>query len=378
MSTLPYGRQWIDEDDARALHDAALEPYLTTGPKVAEFEAALARVTGGEAVVVNSGTAALHTAYFAAGLKKADEIVTTPLTFAATANAALYLGATVRFADVDTKTGNIDPANVQKEMTARTRLVVAVDFAGHPASYDALRELCGRRGVGLVGDAAHSIGATYHGRPVGSLADLSTLSFHPVKTITTGEGGAVVCADSASATKARAFRNHGLVHDRSQLGNDEGPWYHEMQLLGFNYRLTDLQCALGLRQLARLEAFVRRRREVAARYFDALADLASIELPHVEPGVEPAWHLYVVRVREGSRRRAFFERLRALELGVQVHYIPVYWHPYYRDLGYEKGTCPVAEDFYKRAVSIPMYPKLTDSEVDRVIEGVRRAAKDTL
>jgi UDP-4-amino-4,6-dideoxy-N-acetyl-beta-L-altrosamine transaminase len=378
MTILPYGCQWIDDDDVRAVAAALTDALLTTGPRVQEFEAMIAALVGGEVVAVNSGTAALHTAYAAAGVGPGDEIVTTPLTFAATANAARYLGADVRFVDVDPRSGNLDPERVAGAIGARTKAVVAVDFAGHPADWDALSAIARERGLVLVADAAHSIGGTYRGRPVGSLADLSTFSFHPVKTVTTAEGGAVATRHAAFARLARRFRSHGLVHDAAELGRDEGPWYHEMQLLGFNYRLTDLQCALGISQLAKLASFVNRRREIAARFLAAFADVHTLELPHVSGDTEPAWHLFVLRVRDPLRRRAFFERLREVGLGVQVHYIPVYWHPYYRALGHREGECPIAEDYYRRAVSIPLYPRLTDSEVDSVVERVRAAARDVL
>jgi UDP-4-amino-4,6-dideoxy-N-acetyl-beta-L-altrosamine transaminase len=376
---LPYGRQWIDDDDVDAVVEVLRSDFLTTGPQIERFEAALQAETGTRhAVALNSGTSALHAMYFAAGIVTGDEIVTSPLTFAATANAALYLGASVRFADVD-DTGNLDPDAVEGALTDRTRAIVAVDYTGHPADYDRLRPIAESRGLALLADAAHSLGATYHGRRVGGLADASSLSFHPVKLITTGEGGAVVTDDEAIASRAARFRTHGITRDRAQLRADEGPWYHEMQILGFNYRLTDLQAALGTSQARRLDGFLARRREIARRYHEALADLDAITLPSIVAGVEPAWHLYVVRVAgDMARRRPFYERLHELGLGVQVHYIPVYLHPYYADLGYPPGLCPRAEDFYRRAVSLPIFPKMDDADVDRVIERVRTAVADTL
>jgi dTDP-4-amino-4,6-dideoxygalactose transaminase len=343
---------------------------------VSEFERRLCDVTGAaDAVALSSGTAALHAMYQAAGLEAGDEIVTSPLTFAGTANAALYLGAAVRFADVSADTGNIDPDAAAAAVGPRTRFVVAIDFGGHPADYDALASALGSTPV--LADAAHSLGATYKGRAVGTLAVASELSFHPVKLVTTGEGGAVVTSDRSIADRARAFRTHGIVRDEARQ-RDEGAWWNEQVVLGFNYRLTDIQAALGSSQLLRMSAFLARRRAIAARYGAALADIEGLELPSPRPETEPAWHLYPVRVREASRRRAFFDALRRLGLGVQVHYIPVYWHPWYRELGYERGMCPVAEDIYSRSVSIPMYPKLTDAELDRSIELVHEAARATL
>lgn len=375
---LAYGRQWIEDDDIAAVTEALRSDHLTTGPRVAAFERALCTATGTRrAVAVNSGTAALHAAYFAAGLGAGDELVTSPLTFAATANAALYLGATVRFADVCADTGNLDPAAAAAAITPRTKLVTAVDFAGHPADYPALeRAVTGR--CAIIADAAHSIGAALDGRPVGTLASQSILSFHPVKTVTTGEGGAVVTDDPVLAARAARFRTHGIERDAAHMAANEGPWWYEEQDLGFNYRITDLQCALGTSQVAKLGRFVARRRAIAARYGAALAGCAALELPVTRPGAEPAWHLYPLRVRDASRRAAFVERLRALNLGVQVHYIPVHWHPVYQRLGLRRGMFPIAEDWYAREVSIPMYPKLSDAEVDSVIERVLEAARAVL
>jgi UDP-4-amino-4,6-dideoxy-N-acetyl-beta-L-altrosamine transaminase len=377
---IPYGRQSVDEEDIAAVTAVLRSDFLTTGPAIPRFEKALAEATGAtHAVAVNSGTAALHAMYFAAGVGPGDEVVTSPLTFAATANAARYLGATVRFADVDAATGNLDPASVEPLLNERTRAVVAIDYAGQPAEYDVLRAVIGERPIALLADAAHSLGAADRGRPVGTLATASSLSFHPVKPITTAEGGAVVTDDSALAMRVRQFRTHGMVHDPVRLERpDEGPWFHEQHDLGFNYRMTDVQAALGSSQLRHLEAFIRRRREIAERYQNAFADLDGIETPVVRDGAEPGWHLYVVLVRDATRRRAFFERLRTLGLWVQVHYIPVYHHPYYRRLGYEPGLCPVAEDRYARSISLPVFPRLTDEEVDRVIEAVGRTARELL
>ncbi|MCA9559604.1 MAG: UDP-4-amino-4,6-dideoxy-N-acetyl-beta-L-altrosamine transaminase [Myxococcales bacterium] len=375
---IPYGSQWVDEADVAAVVEALRSPWLTTGPAVDRFEAGLCRATGaGHAVAVGTGTAALHTAYFALGMGPGDELVTTPLTFAATSNAALYLGCDVRFVDVEPETGLIDPARVAEAIGPRTRCVCAVDYAGHPADYAALGAICADAGVALVADASHSLGATLDGRPVGTLADLSTLSFHPVKPVTTAEGGAVVTSDPTLAQRARDFRTHGIVRDRDRMERDEGPWYYEMQELGFNHRLSDVQAALGASQLSRLDALIGRRRAIAARYLDALGDVAGLTLPTVRPGVESGWHLFVVRVAP-ALRRAFFERLRELSLGVQVHYIPVHLQPYYRRLGWGPGDFPHAEAFYAGAVSLPIYPRMSDADVDAVIARVRRAAGELL
>jgi UDP-4-amino-4,6-dideoxy-N-acetyl-beta-L-altrosamine transaminase len=374
---LPYGRQWIDEDDVQAVAEVLRGDWLTTGPLVSQFEQALASSCGcRRAVAVSSGTAALHCAY-AALRARSDRteasIVTTPLTFAATANAALYCGLKVIFADVDPETGNLDPEAARAVRKEDTVFIAAVDYAGHPADYHELRTI----GLPVVGDAAHSLGAAYRGQPVGSVADLTATSLHPVKPITSGEGGAVMTNDGRAADWMELFRSHGVERRPENLIRSDGGWYYEMQMLGYNYRLTDLQCALALSQLRKLEAFVARRREIAARYTSALDDLGQIMLPSVRPYVEPGWHLYVIRVREAARRRPLYDRLRELGIGAQVHYIPVYRLPYYESLGYRQGLCPNAEAFYESAISLPIFPKMSDSDVDSAIERIRRAVGDT-
>lgn len=370
---LPYSRQWISDEDVAAVEEVLRSDWLTTGPTVELFERALARVTGtSHAVALNSGTSALHAMYAAAGVRRGDEIITSPLTFAATANAALYLGATVRFADVEPGTGNIDARSVATAISRRTRAIVAVDFAGHPADYHALRRLADESSCAVLADGAHSLGASRDGKPVGSLASATALSFHPVKSITTGEGGAVVTDSARVASKVRSFRNHGIIREPG-LQRRRGPWYYEIRSLGFNYRLSDIHAALGASQLQRLSEFVRQRQQLAAMYIERLREVEAIDLPHVEADVEPSWHLFVVRVRDATRRRRVFEHLRSAGLGVQVHYIPVYWHPYYRSLGYRKGLCPVAEDFYRRAISLPLFPRMTEVDVDRVVDALKSA-----
>jgi len=376
---IPYGRQSVDESDIEAVAEILRGDFLTTGPAVQRFEESLAGMTGaGHAVAVNSGTSAIHAMYFAAGIGEGDEIVTSPLTFAATANAALYLGASVRFADVQDDTGTIDVACAEAAMTERTRAIVAIDYAGHPADYDALQGVARRRGVVVLADAAHSLGATYRDQKVGTLALASALSFHPVKPITTAEGGAVVTSDDGLAARAARFRTHGVTRDRDLMLADPGPWFYEMHDLGFNYRLTDVQAALGTSQLHRLGRFLDRRRAIAGRYHEALADIETLRLPTMTSDVESGWHLYVIRTRDTLRRRPLFDWLIAQGLGVQVHYIPVYQHPYYQRLGYRPGLCPVAERFYEGAISIPIFPGMSDPDVDRVIDILHRAARELL
>lgn len=370
---IPYGRQWIDDDDIAAVVEVLLSDYLTTGPAVTRFEAALVQMTAARhAVALNSGTSALHAMYFAAGIGPGDEIVTSPLTFAATANAALYLGATVRFVDVEPDTGNLDPDLVEEAISQRTKAIVPVDFAGHPADYDRLRAIAQGHGISLLADAAHSLGASYKGRPVGTLADASELSFHPVKPVTTAEGGAVVTNDPELARRAARFRTHGITKAATELERpDEGPWWYEQHDLGFNYRLTDVQAALGTSQLRKLDRFIGRRRAIAAHYDAALADVDALELPGRRENVEPGWHLYVVRTRDPSARRPLFETLRDAGIGVQVHYLPVTMHPFYRGLGYRAEDTPNAVEFYQRALSLPMFPRLDEEAQARVIDTVR-------
>jgi UDP-4-amino-4,6-dideoxy-N-acetyl-beta-L-altrosamine transaminase len=376
---LPYGSQWIDDEDIAAVIEVLRGEWLTTGPAVAAFEAALAAAGHAQhAIAVSSGTAALHTIYAAAKLGRGDEIVTSPLTFVATASTALLLGADVRFADVEPDTGNLDARAAAAASNARTRLWVAVDYAGHPARYAALQPAAHAQGARLVADAAHSFGARYNGEPVGRLADATTTSFHPVKPFTTAEGGAVLTDDDTWARGARAFRNHGIVRERDEMNAPGAAWHYEVQSLGLNYRLPDLLCALGSSQLAKLERFVARRRALAARYQEALGAQAALELPARHEDCDPSWHLYVIRVREAARRDAFFDFLRARGIGVQVHYLPVYLHPVYADLGYRAGLCPVAEDFAARAVSIPLYPKMRDQDADRVIDTIDAACRAVL
>ena len=366
---LPYGRQSMSEEDIEAVTAVLRGDWLTTGPTVTEFEEAIGEVAGGHrAVSCTSGTAALHIAYSALRLGAGDQVVTTPMTFVATASCASVLGAEIVFADVEEDTALLDPAAVEAAVTDRTRVVAAVDFAGHPADYDALQPIADRVGALTLDDAAHSIGGTYRGRPVGDLADLTTLSFFPTKNLTTGEGGAVVCRDPEIAQRAHEFHFIGLVRDPERFAiTDEGPWHQEVHELGLNYRLTDIASALGLAQLRRLESFKQRRAEITARYNAAFADVDGLRTPTQRDDVDPAWHLYPVRVLDG-RRREVFEAMRARGIGVQVNYIPVYWHPVYADLGYRRGMCPNAETFYAEELSLPLYPDLTDAQVDQVIE----------
>jgi dTDP-4-amino-4,6-dideoxygalactose transaminase len=369
---LPYGHQSIDESDIEAVAKVLRGDWLTTGPSVTAFEEDLARLCGvSRAVSVTSGTAALHVAYAALGVGAGDEVVTTPLTFVATASCASVLGATVVFADVCEDTGNLDPQAVSAAMTARTKVVAGVDFAGHPIDATALGEIAHRGNATLLEDAAHSIGGSLEGRPVGSLADVTTFSFFPTKNLTTAEGGAVVSLLGATVDRARSYRSIGLVRDPAVLRfPDEGPWHQEVHEFGLNYRLSDVLSALGSSQLLRLSTFKARRTAITAQYNQGLAGIDELRLPACREGADPMWHLYPLRIRNG-RRRALFEHLRANDIGVQVNYIPVYRHPVYADLGYQRGMCPVAEDYYEQEISLPLFPGLADADVDRVIELIR-------
>ncbi|MBO3747092.1 DegT/DnrJ/EryC1/StrS family aminotransferase [Streptosporangiaceae bacterium NEAU-GS5] len=362
---LPYGRQSITEADVAAVVEALRGDWLTTGPLVPAFEAELARWTGGvPCVSVTSGTAALHVAYAAAEVRPGDEVIVAPMTFVATAATAAVLGARVVFADVEPDTAILSPDAARAVLTPRTKAIAAVDYAGHPADYDALREL----GVLVIADAAHSIGATYKGEPVGSLADLTTFSFFPTKTVTTAEGGAVAARDPELYDRAARFRNHGLVRDPARQRDPEhGGWHQEVHDFGLNYRLPDVLCALGLSQLRRLADFRARRAELVARYDRLLADLPGLAVPARRDYVEPSWHLYPVRIF-GGRRREVYDRMRAAGIGVQVNYIPAYWHPVFADLGYRRGMCPNAEAFYAEQLSLPLFPDLSSADQDRVVE----------
>jgi perosamine synthetase len=373
---LPYGRQAIDEADIRAVVDVLRSDWLTTGPKVGEFEEAFAARVGAKyAVSVSSGTAALHAATFAAGLKAGDEAITTPLTFAATANCVLYQGATPVFADVCADTLNLDPAEVAKKLSANTRAILPVDYAGHPADLAAIVEIARRHGLLVIEDACHALGAEYGGRRVGSIADMTVFSFHPVKHITTGEGGMVTTNDPKLAETLRRFRNHGISSDARQR-QSAGQWHYEMVLLGFNYRLPDIVCALGIEQLGKLDANLARRREIAEIYTAAFREIPGTIPPTVRAEANPAWHLYPIRLdlaKLAADRAQIFRALRAENIGVNVHYIPVHLHPYYREhFGYTRGGFPVAEDAYERLISLPMFHAMSDGDVQDVTQAVKK------
>lgn len=373
---LPYGHQSIEENDIQAVVETLRSDWLTTGPRVAEFEDRFAAWVGTKhAVSFSSGTAALHGAAFAAGLKPGNEVITSPLTFVATANCVLYQGATTVFADVSRDTLNLDPERVTASITPRTRAILPVDYAGHPADLPAILDLAEKNGLIVIEDACHALGAEDGGRKIGSHGHMTVFSFHPVKHLTTGEGGMVTTNDAGLAETLRRFRNHGISSE-ARKRQAENQWQYEMTLLGFNYRLTDIACALGLAQLDRLGANLSRRREIAARYTVAFRDLKGVISPAVRAEVNPAWHLYPIRLdlaKLSAGRDQIFRALRAENIGVNVHYIPVHLQPYYRDrFGYRGGEYPVAEDAYERLISLPLFHSMSDQDVDDVIHAVSK------
>jgi len=374
-SVIPYGRHDINEADIAAVVDVLRGDWLTTGPIVERFEAALAEWTGGvPAVAVSSGTAALHTAYAAAGLGPGDEVITPPITFVATQAALMHLGATPVFVDVEADTALIDPAAVEAAITSRTKAIVAVDYAGHPADMDRLRAIADRHKLLLIEDAAHSLGSKYKGRAVGSLADITTFSFFPTKNITTGEGGAVVSPHPDILEKARRFSRQGLVRDQGRFViTTEGPWHQEVHEVGLNYRLTDIHAALGLSQLSRLSEFRARRAEMKLQYDEALSAIDDIETPAQRVEVEPTWHLYPLRVPK-ERRREIFESLRRFGVGVQVNYLPAYRHPALTHLA-KPEEFPASEGFYASEISLPLHTGLTDNDLEMVCMAVTSGAR---
>ncbi len=372
---IPYGRQSIDEVDIAAVVDVLQSDWLTTGPTLLEFEQAVAQmVDTREAVAVSNGTAALHCAMHAIGLQPGDEVILPPLTFVATANAIVMCGGVPVFADVDPETLLLDPQAVEANVTPRTKAILAVDYAGQPCDYDALRQIANRHGLVLMADACHALGASLNGRPVGSLADMTIFSFHPVKAMTTGEGGMVVTQRCRYAKRIRMFRNHGITTDHQERLAKQ-TWEYQMVCLGMNYRLTDFQSALGLSQLRKLQGWVTRRQAIASQYDNALATIPGIQPVPARSGVSHAYHLYVIQVEQeacGVDRATMFSVLRDQGIGVQVHYIPVHLQPFYREqFGTEPGLCPHAEAAYENILSLPIYPVLKNEEVDQVIGAVQ-------
>ena len=373
-----YGRQCIEEDDIQAVVDTLRSPLITCGPKVVEMEKKLAEYVGAKhAVICCNGTAALHCACVAAGIAPGDEVITTPMTFAASANCALYCGAKPVFADIRPETYNIDPKSIEEHITSKTKAVVAVDFTGQAVQHREIREICDKYHLVFIEDAAHAIGTKYKGKQVGSLADMTCFSFHPVKTITSGEGGAITTNNDEFHKKLILSHAHGITHDKDLMEEapHEGIWYYEQISLGFNYRMTDFQSALLLSQLNKIDRFKKRRQEIVNRYNEAFKDLEGIIVQQEIPESDTCRHLYIIRLdlnKLTCSRRDFFDAMSAENVQCQIHYVPVYWFPYYKHLGYERGLCPNAEEIYKGILSIPLYPLLSDADVEDVIHAVTK------
>lgn len=374
MKTIPYGHQWIDSSDIKEVIKVLKSDFITQGPKIEEFENALCKYTGSKyAVVVSSGTAALHIACLAAGIKIGDEVITSPITFLASANCILYCGAVPVFSDIEEYTANIDPTKLDKNISKRTKAIIPVHFAGHPCDLRAVRKTAKKYGLMVIEDAAHSLGAKYKDSKIGSCkySDMTILSFHPVKHITTGEGGAVLTNNKSLYDNLIMLRTHGVTKKKFKNASPGG-WYYEMKLLGYNYRLTDIQAALGISQLKRIEYFVKRRRNIAQRYNEAFLDNPYFSTPIEKDYAYSSYHLYPLRLKKEyiSMRSRIFNGLRKFGIGVQVHYIPVYLQHYFSGLGFKKGLCPKAEDFYDSEISIPLYPAMTDKDINKVISAV--------
>ncbi|MGY3189338.1 UDP-4-amino-4,6-dideoxy-N-acetyl-beta-L-altrosamine transaminase [Lysinibacillus sp. TE18511] len=370
---LSYGRQSIDEDDIQVVIETLRSPFLTQGPKIQQFEQAIANYVGTQyAVAFCNGTAALHAACYAAGIGVGDEVITSPITFAASANCVRYMGGTVVFADIDANTYNINPEEIRKKITPNTKAIIPVDFTGQPVDMDAIMEVAREHNLVVIEDGAHSLGAEYKGKKVGTQADMTMFSFHPVKPITTAEGGIIVTNNEEYYRKLQLFRSHGI--EQTEYSAEQGGWYYEMTDLGYNYRMTDLQAALGLSQLKKIDTFIQRRREIAAFYTVAFQDIEGIIVPQQLEGTNSGWHLYMLQLK-GISRKFVFEQMRSLNIGVHVHYIPVYWHPYYQKLGYERGICPIAEKWYERALTLPIHPNMTIEDLAIIVPNFKELLK---
>ena len=365
---IPYGHQWISADDIKEVVRVLKSDWLTQGPKIEEFEKAVAKYCGSKyAAAVSSGTAALHAAYFAAGLKKGDEVITTPLTFAATSNMLVFCGAKPVFADIERDTLNIDPSEIIKKINAKTKAIVIVDFAGNPCDFDKISKIAKDNNLLVIEDACHALGAEYKGKKIGSFSDMTILSFHPVKHIATGEGGMILTNNKDFYEKIKIFRHHG-----AKKKPEKGGWYYEIKKPGFNYRITDMQCALGLSQLRKLNKFLQRRKEIAKTYNKAFKNIEKITLPVEKNYAKSAWHIYPVQVKGTDRRRAF-DALSKQGVGVQVHYLPLHLQPFYqKEFDYKKGDFPLAEQYYERAITLPLFPKMTNKDIQYVIKSVKK------
>lgn len=376
-SYLAYGKQAIDDEDIEAVVEILKGDYLTTGPSVTKFEEEVAQYVGAVySVAVSNGTAALHMAMFGCGIEPGDEVIVTPMTFAASSNAILYMGATPVFADIDERTLNIDVKSVESKITDKTRAIVAVDFAGQPVDLEEIMKIADKYQLMVIEDGAHSLGSQYQNKKIGNLADVTTFSFHPVKPITTGEGGMATTNNPEIYRRMKMFRTHGITREYGELVElDQGDWYYEQQILGYNYRLTDIQAALGISQLHKIDQFIKKRREIVDQYNEAFKNLKGIKTPYEKNDRKSGCHIYVVRIDFNyvkTTRKQIYEALKAENIGVNVHYIPVYYHPCYKELGYKKGTCPVAEQVYEEIITLPLFPSMTQQDVLDVIRAVNK------
>ncbi|QUL53560.1 UDP-4-amino-4,6-dideoxy-N-acetyl-beta-L-altrosamine transaminase [Paenibacillus tritici] len=373
---LPYGKQVIDEEDIQSVLKVLQSDFLTSGPAIEQFEADLAAFTGAKyAVAFSSGTAALHGACYAAGISDGDEVITTPMTFAATANCVLYQGGVPVFVDIDPLTYNLDPGRIRESITDRTKAIIPVHFTGQPAELDEILQIARDHNLIVIEDAAHALGATYKGRSIGSIGDMTMFSFHPVKHITTGEGGMITTNNPLFYEKLLQFRTHGITRDERRLRDNHGPWYYEMQLLGYNYRITDIQTSLGTSQLRKIGSFIEKRKQLAKLYLQELGPVQELILPHQLANVESSWHLFIVRLQLSKltgTRKMVFQALQKENIGVNVHYIPAYLHPYYESLGFRKGICPIAESCYEEFITLPLYAGMDSEDVMDVVAAVKK------
>lgn len=373
---LAYGRQSIDDKDIEAVVELLKGDFLTTGPTVSEFENKVAEFVGAKyGVAVSNGTAALHMACNAAGIAPGDEVLVPAITFAASSNCVLYCGGTPVFVDIDPKTYNIDINKIEEKITEKTKAIIPVDFSGQAVDMDKILEIAEKYNLLVIEDSAHALGSEYKNRKVGTKAHMTEFSFHPVKPVTTAEGGIIVTDDEKLYEKMILFRSHGITRNKELMDEDHGPWYYEQVDLGYNYRLTDLQCALGISQMDKLDSFIFRRREIVSKYNEAFSELEEINTPFEEEFSNSGWHIYVITLnldKLAVGRKEVFEALQKENIGVNVHYLPVYLHPYYKSLGYEKGLCPVAEDIYNRMITLPLFPAMAENDVQDVITAVKK------
>ncbi|MGG0662689.1 UDP-4-amino-4,6-dideoxy-N-acetyl-beta-L-altrosamine transaminase [Viridibacillus arvi] len=376
---LPYGKQMLDEADIEAVNKVLKGDYLTTGPMIKQFEERIANYVGAKyAVAFTNGTAALHGACFAAGIGEGDEVITSPITFAASANCVLYQGGTVVFADIDRQTYNIDPLEIEKKITPNTKAIIPVHFTGQPVQLNVIQRLAKEHNLVVIEDAAHALGASYKGHKIGALSDMTMFSFHPVKHITTGEGGIITTNSKEYYEKLMQFRSHGITRNPELLSENHGPWYYEMQFLGYNYRMTDIQAALGCSQLDKLNGFVKRRKEIVSVYNKAFSDMLEVQIPYQHSDTDSSWHLYILKLNLDTltvTRKEVFEELHKLNIGVNVHYIPVHTLSYYQELGYKRGSLPKSEQLYEEIISLPLFPLMQEQDIQDVIDAVKYVIK---